>query len=463
MWNVSKKERLILGIYLLGFLILVLSIALKQPLADTPPLYGNPPDEHARYLVPKYICEYGKLPIGFEEEVRIKNYGFSYALYNAFPYIVQGISMRFVNLFTDSEIALLYAARLVNVIFGFVMAIVVYLLSKKLFSDRRFQWFFCFAITYLPQNIFIHSYVNSDSCCMLSTAMIVYGLVMIYSDGMDIRNCLWLSGGIILCALSYYNAYGYILSSIILFLAYFIRRNDKKYEWKDMLRWGCFIGSIVILGIGWWFLRSYIVLDGDFLGLQTRKKMAIEYGVAAFNPLTTQSYQKMNYSVWEMIRERETLNVAFCSFIASYGSETIVGPLILYRAYKVFCGAGVMGILFQLCKRICNKNIIFRSAFFHLNMLFCISMPVILMLYYSYTVDYQPQGRYILPSLVPVMYYVVRGIKELSEVKWRNIKISKRVVDAGVCGCVLAILVGTIYMIYFCAMPVYLETGLVLE
>ena len=81
----QKNEKPIFIMYLLGFIILALSVALFQPLANMPPTYGNPPDEHARYLVPKYICEHGTIPTGFEEEVRIPAYGFSYALYNAFP------------------------------------------------------------------------------------------------------------------------------------------------------------------------------------------------------------------------------------------------------------------------------------------------------------------------------------------------------------------------------------------
>ena len=50
----KKSEKIILTLYLLGFLALALTIALLQPLANTPPLFGNPPDEHARYLIPQY-------------------------------------------------------------------------------------------------------------------------------------------------------------------------------------------------------------------------------------------------------------------------------------------------------------------------------------------------------------------------------------------------------------------------
>jgi len=242
----KKSEKIIFTLYLLGFLALALTLALLQPLANTPPLYGNPPDEHARYLIPQFICKYGKIPTGWEEEVRIPAYGFSYALYNVFPYIVQGYLMRFVSLFTESEVVLLYTARLVNVTFGLLMAVVVYLIGKRVFRDDRFRWLFCFAVTYLPEGLFLHTYVNTDSCCMLSTAMMVYALVCVYQDGINLRNSLWMSGGIILCALSYYNAYGYIVSCILLFLLSFLQKKKNGgyfYDWKNMLKYGCLIAG----------------------------------------------------------------------------------------------------------------------------------------------------------------------------------------------------------------------------
>ena len=47
----KKSEKIILTLYLLGFLALALTIALLQPLANTPPLFGNPPDEQDRKSV----------------------------------------------------------------------------------------------------------------------------------------------------------------------------------------------------------------------------------------------------------------------------------------------------------------------------------------------------------------------------------------------------------------------------
>ena len=39
-------------------------------------------------------------------------------------------------------------------------------------------------------------------------------------------------------------------------------------------------------------------------------------------------------------------------------------------------------------------------------------MPCILSIYYSYTTDYQAQGRYLLPARIPLAYYVVKGVEK---------------------------------------------------
>ncbi len=56
----KKSEKIIFTLYLLGFLALALTLALLQPLANTPPLYGNPPDEHARYLIRSLSASMGR-------------------------------------------------------------------------------------------------------------------------------------------------------------------------------------------------------------------------------------------------------------------------------------------------------------------------------------------------------------------------------------------------------------------
>lgn len=144
------------------------------------------------------------------------------------------------------------------------------------------------------------------------------------------------------------------------------------YDWKNMLKYGCLIAGVVLAGIGWWFIRSYIVLDGDLLGLATREKMAIQYAVESVNPLTMQTYQSMGYTVLEMFRERYTLSGLFHSFVAAFGSMSIYGSIWLYRAYKAFFVLGTAGsLLYVICYKK-RRKISGREWFFHINMLYCI-------------------------------------------------------------------------------------------
>ena len=421
----------ILLCYFALYLILGLSLLIKQP-------FGNPPDEFNRYLIPQYIAEHGTLPNGYEESIRIPGYGFSYAFQPILPYMLQGYAMRLVKLFTESEAALLYTARGVNLLLGLLMAYVVLLLSRQWFQDRRFGWIFAFLVTFLPQSLFVHTYVNTDSCCMLSIALMLYGLTLGLKDGFSGASCVIMAAGIILCALSYYNAYGYILSCILLFCAFFLSfsrhgqsgaaRNpffpafspgEAHFDWRNFLKKGGFISAIVLCGIAWWFIRSALLYEGDFLGLQTRSDCALLHAIPEFHPETRVTWQNQGYSLWDMLKNSDFLNLSILSFIGMYGPMTMVTSIWVYRFYKALFGLGVLFCMLlplSPARRRAPKRPARRwlHIFFHMNMAFCILMPFILSLVYSYSTDYQPQGRYLLPALLPLCLYAVRGLEKLS-------------------------------------------------
>jgi len=393
------------------YFILGLSLLLKQP-------FGNPPDEFNRYLIPQYIAEHNELPNGFEESIRIPGYGFSYAFQPILPYMIQGYSMRLAGHFTQNPDTLFYTARLVNFLFGLVMAVFVRLLSQKWFRDRRLQWFFCFLTVFLPQSFFLHTYVNTDSCCMMSIAVMLYGLTCCLQDHFRFRSCLILSAGIIICALSYYNAYCFILSSILLFMAHYLslQKGRLRLDWKPFLQKGLFISGLVLLGIGWWFVRSYILYDGDFLGMRTRQLCGELYGNPDMRMHIT--YQSSGASILSMLSQSNFLVLSLNSFICMYGPMSLDTAMWIYRFYKFLFLIGILGIILPLSRFGHNgKGIDFTdrrilNGFFHANMALCILVPFVLSVIYSYGTDYQPQGRYLMPALIPLCYYCVRGLEK---------------------------------------------------
>lgn len=470
----GKRERMLMGLYLFIFLIVASSVALAQPLYDTPPVYANAPDEHARYLVPQYICKHGALPNAYDGEVRIPGYGSSYALYNVLPYIFMGFVMRFVDLFTDNGLYLLYSARFVNVLFGTVMAFVVRKLAVRIFDEEAkkicLDWLFCFLVMFMPQSLFLHTYVNTDSMAMLSSALILYALVSIYQDGFRIFNSGILCAGVIFCTLSYYNAYSYIVSAVLLCLAYFVKADPEKprhisYDWKNMFRHALPIAAVILLGTAWWFIRSYILYDGDILGFRTADKMMELYAVDKVNPLTSQTYRQMGYTPWRMIKETDYLTIAYASFVGAYGSLSIFADIWIYRFYKLFFYGGLLGYIATI--PFYRKRQEGKRLFFHANLIFCILMPVFLTVYYAYTSDFQAQGRYMMPMLLPLMIYVVKGLERLAALARRIVQKnagnhggesrSENVMKIAVMLAMAGVILMLLWMVYGTAMPIYCQ------
>ncbi len=425
------KSMIPIGYFAL-YIILGMSLLLVQP-------FGNPPDESAHYLIPQYIAEKGTLPNGYEEEIRIYGYGFSYGFQPILPYIIQGFVMRFVSTFILDEAILLYIARGINLLFGFAMAYIVLLLSRQWFADRRFGWLFSFLVTFLPQNLFMHTYVNTDSCCMLSTALMLYGLTLGLKNGFGVKASLIMSMGIILCALSYYNAYGYIVSCMLLFTAYFFdfaKERGISFDGRSFLAKGGAISAVVLAGAGWWFIRSAVLHDGDFFGLQAREHSASLYAIPEFHPDTRVTWQNQGFSIWDMLKESDFIEATVLSFIGIFGPMAIAASIWVYRFFKYLFIFGIIACLVIPASH--APKILFPKKgkafmlFWNINMVFCILMPLALSLLYSYTVDYQPQGRYVLPALIPLSSYCIRGLEKLSGLSARIMRKIENVKGGGI-------------------------------
>ncbi|MGN1204388.1 MAG: DUF2142 domain-containing protein [Lachnospiraceae bacterium] len=442
-----KQEKGLTFLYFAVYLIAALTIALHQPHTDTPPLFGNPPDEHSRYKVPLYIEEHGELPTGFEEELFSEDCRWTYGFYTLLPYMIQGAAMKVVSLFTDSALTLLYTARMVNVISGLWMAYLVLLIGKKVFHDDRVRWIFCFLVTFLPQSLFMHTYVNPDSLCMLSTALMIYGLLRGYEDAFSVKSCVIFTLGMILCTLSYYNAYGYLVSSFLLFTAYYIKRKDGRwsFDYKPFLKKGCLIAASVIVLTGWSFVRNYLLYDGDFIGLSTKEAFIRSFGIAR------ETYQSQGYSLLYMLTHTSFLPKVMISFIANFGSGTIYTYPLLYVLYLLFFAMSVVGLF---CRMGNSGKVSLKTKFFHINMIFCILMPFILLLKYAYSVDYQAQGRYLMPAVIPIMYYVCMGFERLPVYR-KGSERRKTVLTAGV---LVFLMVALLIMVFCNALPIYLMT-----
>lgn len=450
----------------------ILAFALLQP-------FGDPPDEVNRFKVAQFICNYGKLPTGEEFEVAIGGYGGSYAFQPILPYMIQGVFMRFLTLFTRENLMLLLSARMINVIFGVIMAVYVRRLSLILFPDRPTGWLFCFLVMFLPQNLFLHSYVNTDSMASMSGAVILYACARGWKEHWQLRDCLTLCAGIICCALSYYNAYGLIAAAILLFCFSHIAAYKKESRGRDsqaarsFLQKGTLISVIVLLGIGWWFVRNYFIHNGDFLGLNARMENSMRTALPEYNPALRTTVADSGASLWDMLFHMDFLHFLWNSFVARFGPMTLPTLPFLYIWYYRIFGFGWLFSLIprrwsdadptdpadSLPERSGNRSC--RTVLFHLPLLISILITAGLCVYYSYTSDYQPQGRYIMPMLLPFMYFIALGFHKLVSLMENTLPFAplKKWYRPVILGGLMLFLAGALLLTLVCVVIPHYATG----
>ena len=473
----EKFWRIVFVLFLLGLFGAFFLWSMMQP-------FGAPPDEKERFKIVEFIVKHGKLPHGGDPEILLYGWGFSYGFQPILSYIFSAGIVKVVSLFSDSEYIIEVAGRFFNVLLGVMMAAVVWKLSSRLFKERSTSLLFTFLVCLLPQCMFMHTYVNVDSLALLSSGIIVYAWIEGLETKWNRRSCWILGIGMGLCAMSYYDAYGFLLCSIPVFVQSFVhKKTDGKgieIEWKGMIRKGLLAGGIAFVIAGWWFIRSAILYDGDFLGLRTRDEYAEMYAFKWLKPSSAPTWHNAGFSMWDMMTQTTYFLLLARSFVGMFEHMSLVLLPWMYPVYYAIFIIGFVGAVIALVQRGIRKkkasvgnvqkiesvepgtdSAVERlersdiaktsqgeqnqaaektrangcamtdgilamkidrqsSIIFHICMVACIIIPNILCLWASYDVDYQPQGRYILPMIIPFMYVVAYGIRCLVSAAFRK-------------------------------------------
>lgn len=389
--------------------------------------FDTAPDEQMKYDVCRYIYENLKLPHGGDESIRNPIWGISYAFTPILSYMFSAVIMRIVAIFTQSEFALVVASRLVSVICMVGYTIMCIKISKKLFK-RTYQWVFVVFVTLLPQMVYLGSYLNNDALALFSISIIINSWIIGIEENWNWKSCITLAIGIGICALSYYNAYGYILCSVII---YFISSYIKKIDIKEFLKKGIVIALIAFAIAGWWFVRNFILYDGDFLGLTVSREYGEMYAEEPYKPSNRSTPANQGYTLGYMLDEMHWIEHTKNSFIGQFGYMSIVMPKNIYVVYELILGVGLIGAICAIVKKIAKKAKCENKdkSVYNIIMLLNVIIPIGLSIYYSFCMDFQPQGRYIMPMIIPFMYIVVKGIQFISEFFIRHEKVRNTILS----------------------------------
>lgn len=427
----DRKERVCEILFLVLVFCFLFIWAAKAP-------FNSSPDEEMRYRVSEYIMNHGSLPDGRDPEIRNPNWGISYAFNPYISCILAALFGKVTTLFTDSFRALYLSMRLVNVIFGTLTAFVALRIGKRLFEKEK-AWFFTAAVTFLPGAAFLHTYMNMDSVALLSTAWIFYCWVRVVQEGWTGKICIQLGFAMSLCIHSYYNSYGFLLCSAVFFVGSMMKGNQKQWDFPQMWKKGLLMLGIVFLLCGWWFIRNAVLYDGDILGMATSSDYAERYAIEELKPSNRATPQSLGMTVGQMFFwipsgwKYNWLGTVAASFVGTFGFMKIYMPELWTKSYLVFLALGILGVIpvwkriFCVARSKVREERIkkedgvwitrqYRKAkvwnmenWMRICLALAIIIPGFLLIYYAYASDFQAQGRYLMPALFPVMYFMVLG------------------------------------------------------
>ncbi len=376
--------------------------------------YNTGPDEYMRYDVARYIQKFQSLPRGDDPFLCDNVWGISYAYLPYLSYLISGILMILADAVGASEFELLHVARFASVVFSIITLIYCVKIAKEILDEKSGR-LFVVMVGFLPQFAFISGYVNNDSLAIMSTAMAVYYWIRGCKTKWELKTYVGLGVALAICVASYRNAYGYGVCSALLFVCYYLVQYKKTKDvqvLKEMVKKGLIICGIVALLSGWWFVRNYILYDGDIMGTKIAKIAKEKYAAEEFKPGVRKTISQQGISLRQMLFDMGWIKSSMRSFVAAFGYMEIWLSTRLYGAYFLIFGVGILG---HVCAWWKKKSTIFNRLLL-VNMWLAMGIVLFLSVYYSYFKDYQAQGRYLLPAIVPLMMLLSTGIVRFEEV-----------------------------------------------
>ena len=398
---INQNKNYILGTIVLFLFLFYCSTKLCMNVA---------PDEYMRYDIPLFIYHHSYLPQGNEKEILNAIWGFSYGFTPYLPSLISVFFMKIASIFTTNTVHLLIAARLTSVFAGALTFFVCCKIGEEIFNHRLTIYLFSIFVSLLPQFMYLSLYLNNDSFSIFTTALIVYGWIKGIKTNWHYKWCIFLGISIGLCALTYYNAYGFILCSIII---YFVSCYKKKIDLKTFLKKGMLIAIFAFIVAGWFFIRNAMIHNGDFLGMNSMYACGEKYAKQGYQLSQRSTYQNQGISLFSMIFGTDWLMTTIKSFICATGyMQNIISGKRFYL-YLMIILLGIIMMVIAL-KRKCQLRFKFEN-YFVISLILCILIPFILSIKYSYSIDYQPQGRYVMSILIPIALFMSVGYEYLSK------------------------------------------------
>lgn len=382
-------------------LLFLLMLLLLTDMAIHVPMERSP-DEKMRSDIPFWIAENDRLPTGFEPELLDNIWGFSYATMPYLPALPGALLIKAASALGGDFRQCLIACRFVNVFAALGCLLLSFQIGDMLFGGGSRTWLFVLISCFLPQFLVCGAYFNNDVPALFGIYLTLYALLRATRSGWSVRDCVLLSAALSVIVLCYYNAYGWLLVSVVYGFASCSRACPPEEKKGFVLKRFSLVFGLVVLFCGWFFVRNALLHDGDFLGRDTANRLAEARAAQGYSVHFGRPSADTGISFFDLMRSPQWWDYTVDSFFGRFGLMDLLVDRRLNRAFLLLVCFGVPWGIFALSRR--------RYAKAELSCLaVMLLIPVLLSLKYSYSYDYQPQGRYIFPLLPALAVLVSAG------------------------------------------------------
>jgi len=402
-----------------SFLPFLLSIMLANHLLwlTAIPFAGDPygaPDEIHHFEVTRFISQTGRMPVfgpdqdlyirvrpNAEDTIKNRIYGWQ-ALFPSGAYILAGLFIRILPPLEPS--GQVFAARLFSVACNICLIYFAYKILYLVFPNDSFLvWGVPVLISTVPQITFVGSYHNPDALTMAATtASMFFGLSLLYEGWTRWTDALFLGLSLGLVTVSKQN--GWLASS--LFLCLVLLFSSRKF--RILVARLPLVVIPPVLTLGSWFLFQHWHY-GDILA-----RDVFRTAWSTDRPLAV-PYASQGYSIPSFLLNTDWLELTFKSFWGVFGYMSVELHPVLYWIIFLLCVVSLVGLVMGVFRRLKNGSLHLKSK--RMQVLSALAIVVVILIiaamYHSYYNDYQPQGRYLFPVIVPICLLLLLGGREL--------------------------------------------------
>lgn len=282
--------------------------------------------------------------------------------------------------------------------FNLILLGILFIIAFKLYKND--------SLLFLPlllcsQVWYIFCYINNDAWAIFLNFILVYQLFYkksIYNKWIETsKNAIApIVLGILLCLLLICKE-NFIIATGIIFITYFILNRKEIFKKENIKK----IAIVLLFGISLFLSRIALDISINNFDRFNMEEIRISKATEQFRPPYNKNtygsfkFKDRGYPLSKVLFDKEFYKISIESFIGLYGRLNVYLPNNLYIFLEILILLILIYLLFRINKLEEKIDIITTRSATIIGIIFLFTLSI----YRSYTYDYQPQGRYLLPIL----------------------------------------------------------------